>query len=939
MITEAQWESIHPKLELRRALHWAVPYRVRASGGLPGQLTRFIGRGSTIELVGSRLAEHRLVSLVGPGGCGKTRLAIEVGRRTTLVPPGSVFFVDLSGLSDPRLVPGTVLRALGLREAPGTGPLESLIAHLLKRDLLVLLDNCEYLSDACAELVEALARECQGLRVLATSRKHLGVTGEAVVDVGGLQLVERAGYRDEEWLLRSEAGSLFVDRARMARSDFVAQGDDAVVVAGICEHLDGIPLALEMAAARVRLMSVQAIAEGLSDRFGLLTASGRAGPPRQRSLLSSIEWSCGLLGKSERCLLYRLSVFASGFTFAAAKAVCAGDEVERDDVIGLLSSLVDKSIVQASPGADRLRFHESMHAYAAAALESDGATDAVRDRHLGYFTELAKSLEPKTLTSEFAAAQGKLEPELDNLRAALSWSVESKQFGTGAALVSSLGSFFYELGLNSEAVARCEFFLAAEIDPTLRGSLLYLASRCSRLSDPPTSLRLASELVSLARSLGDEAVQAAGSVALAAVQVEADPAAALEAATDGIRLAQTSRDQRTEVRGLWVKGLALCSLGRPAEALAVGEEALRASSACDWPNGQQLARFVISRAATCTGHFGRALEEASNVVHSSRTAPLNVATAEAQRAAVLGYQGEAYASGLIDQAVSTVSTSGDSFLVANFNLTRGRILITLGQVDDGYRVLEASIAKLESFGLSAICVPSRALLAEVAVSRGDLLTARRHLDGSSWRLPSAIEPAGAPVFRAEARLARAEGLPARAHGLACNGLAAASEGGHLLWVVELLELVAITSSGLGYPTEACRLLGAAESQRDLIGYVQPAPARDELAPVLVDLRTALAHDFERAVSEGTALSLEEAVAYACRGRGRHTRGRSGWESLTPSEQRVVSLVGQHLTNAQIAGRLFISVPTVKSHLNSVFAKLGTKNRGQLAAAAHRIEAP
>jgi predicted ATPase/DNA-binding CsgD family transcriptional regulator len=938
MITEAQWESIQPKLELCRALHWDVPHRVQAPGVLPGQLTRFIGRGSTIELVGSRLAEHRLVSLVGPGGCGKTRLAIEVGRRTTLVPPGSVFFVDLSGLSDPRLVPGTVLRALGLREARGKGPLESLIAQLLKRDLLVLLDNCEHLGDACAALVEALARECPGLRMLATSREHLGVTGEAVVDVGGLELLERAGYRDEEWLLRSEAGKLFVDRARMARADFVAHGDDAVVVAGICERLDGIPLALEMAAARVRLMSVQAIAEGLSDRFSVLTANERARPRRQRSLLASIEWSCGLLGESERCLLYRLSVFASGFTFAAAKAVCAGDEVERDDVIGLLSSLVDKSVVQASPGVDRFRLHETMRAYAATALEAEGGTAAVRDRHLDYFTELANSLEPKTLTSEFALAQDKLKPELDNLSAALRWSLESKQFGTGAALVSSLGSFFYELGLNSEAVAQCEYFLAAEIDPSFRGSLLYLASRCSRLSDPPMSLRLASELVSLGRSLGDEAVQAGGLIAVAAVQVEADPAAALGAATEGIRLAQTSREPRTEVRGLWVKGLALCSLGRPAEALAVGEEALRASRACDWPNGEHLARIVISWSAMWTGRFGRALEETSYILHSSRTMPLHVAVADAHRAEVLACKGQD-ATALIDRAVSAVSVSGDSFFVANFNLARGRILIGQGQEDDGYQVLEAAIAKLESFGLFAMCVQSRALLAEVAVRRGELLTARLHLDGSSWRLPRAIEPAGAPVFRAEARLARAECLPARAHGLACNGLAAAFEGGHVLWVVELLELVGITSSDLGCPTEACRLLGAAESQRGLIGYVHPAPARDELAPVLVDLRTALAHDaFERAASEGRALSLEEAVAYACRGRGSHARGRSGWESLTPSEQRVVSLVGQHLTNAQIAARLFISVPTVKSHLNSVFAKLGTKNRGQLAAAAHRIEA-
>jgi DNA-binding CsgD family transcriptional regulator len=176
--------------------------------------------------------------------------------------------------------------------------------------------------------------------------------------------------------------------------------------------------------------------------------------------------------------------------------------------------------------------------------------------------------------------------------------------------------------------------------------------------------------------------------------------------------------------------------------------------------------------------------------------------------------------------------------------------------------------------------------------------------------------------------------------LACNGLAAAFEGGYVLWVVDLLELVAITCSDLGAPAEAARLLGAAECRRDLIGYVRPVPGRDELAPVLAKLETALGHDaFGRAVSEGRALSLEEAVAYGCRGRGNHTHGRSGWESLTPSEQRVVSLVGQHLTNTQIAERLFISVPTVKSHLNRAFAKLGMNNRGQLAAAAHHIEGP
>jgi DNA-binding CsgD family transcriptional regulator len=283
---------------------------------------------------------------------------------------------------------------------------------------------------------------------------------------------------------------------------------------------------------------------------------------------------------------------------------------------------------------------------------------------------------------------------------------------------------------------------------------------------------------------------------------------------------------------------------------------------------------------------------------------------------------------------------GDSFFVANYGLGQGRILLLLGQEDAGYEVLVGIVAKLEPLGLFGICVENRALLAEVAIRRGDLPGARRHLDACSWRLPRAVEPAGAPVLRAEARLARAQGEPVRAHALACDGLSAALEGGHMLWAVDLLELVSITCADLGSFAEAARLLGAAERQRDLIGYVRPAPARHELAPPLVVMRTALGDvPFDEAVLQGRALGLDEAVAYARRRRGPRRRPSCGWDSLTASEQQVVSLVGEHLTNAEIAKRLFVSTVTVKSHLSRVFAKLGVANRAQLAGAVQRRRAP
>jgi DNA-binding CsgD family transcriptional regulator len=424
------------------------------------------------------------------------------------------------------------------------------------------------------------------------------------------------------------------------------------------------------------------------------------------------------------------------------------------------------------------------------------------------------------------------------------------------------------------------------------------------------------------------------------VQLEADPDEAVEAATEAVRVARASRQQDLEVWGLHAKGWALNRLGRSAEMLVVAEEALHTSLACDWPSGRALALSVISNAAMCKGDLARALEEAEELVRlGADLEPLSMATGEALRAEVLSRLGKAEALDAIVRALSLVSASGDMYFVLNYDACRGRLLVSQGRQDEGYEVLETATVKLESLGLFAMCVENRAVLAEVAIKRGELLTARHHLDVSSWRLTRGAEPAGGPIFRAESRLARAEGQPARAHGLACDGLAAASQGGHVLWVVDLLELVAITCADLDRHAQAARLLGVAERQRDIVGYARPIPARDELAPARVAMQEALGPgDFARAMSDGGALGLKEAVAYVERGRGSHRSARWGWESLTASEQRVVSLVSQHLTNAEIAGRLFVSTATVKSHLNRVFTKLGVANRGQLAAIAHRHEA-
>ena len=330
------------------------------------------------------------------------------------------------------------------------------------------------------------------------------MSGEVVVRLEGLELPDRDKRCGEDWLTRSEAGSLFIDRAMRACPGFLIDHAGAEAVAQICERLDGIPLAIELAAARTSLMSVDAIANGISGRFRLLVGKGQGGPLRHRSLLASVEWSCSLLTEAEWALLWRLSVFASGFTLTAAEAVCAGGEVEPEDVLGLLISLVDKCLVQANAGADRFRLHETMRAYAGAALAAENLSAIVRDRHLGHFSALAEVMEPKCNTSALAIGLAEVEADLDNFRAALDWSVASGQFDAGAELLGALGHYFFVLGLWPEGLARCRTLLAAELAPPSRAIVLARAGNFARNSDPAASLRLASELADLGQSLGDD---------------------------------------------------------------------------------------------------------------------------------------------------------------------------------------------------------------------------------------------------------------------------------------------------------------------------------------------------------------------------------------------------------------------------------------------------
>ncbi|HVE95087.1 MAG TPA: adenylate/guanylate cyclase domain-containing protein, partial [Acidimicrobiales bacterium] len=351
---------------------------------LPAQLTSFIGRDDELVQLGKLIAETRLLTVTGAGGCGKTRLALHAAADAIDAYPDGEWFVDLAPLSDPELVVPTLAAVLGIKETPGRDWVDTIAQRLSGHRALVVLDNCEHVIAASAELADGLLRSCPGVTVLATSREPLGVDGEVTWRVPSLTVPDERSTLAVEAMAASDAVRLFIDRATRARPNFAVTNETAPAVAQICQRLDGIPLAIELAAARVRVLSPQQIAAGLDDRFRMLGAGARTAVQRHQTLRASIDSSYDLLTERERVLFRRLAVFAGGFDLDAAEAVCADVELDRWGVLEVLVSLVDRSLVVADEDGDvtRYRMLESIRQYAVELLVSSGEQETLRDRHL-----------------------------------------------------------------------------------------------------------------------------------------------------------------------------------------------------------------------------------------------------------------------------------------------------------------------------------------------------------------------------------------------------------------------------------------------------------------------------------------------------------------------------------------------------------------------------
>jgi predicted ATPase/class 3 adenylate cyclase len=430
---EHVWQLCHPTLDSDFPPLNSLDY---VPHNLPHQPTSFIGREQEIEAIKSRLESARLLTLTGPGGSGKTRLALQVAAEMVTRDSDGVWLVELAALTDPALVPQQVASVLSVREGPGRALTELLIDHLKPLNLLLVFDNCEHLVDACAQLSARILAACPRVRILATSRQPLGIAGEQLWQIASLTLPALSASlslkdldADVPALMQYEAIHLFADRAAALTPNFAVTRTNAPALVQVCRRLDGIPLAIELAAARVRVMPVEQIAERLHDRFRLLTGGSRTALPRHQTLRALIDWSYDLLEPAEQSLLRRLAVFQGGFALEAVEAVCAGEDIEDWEVVDIIGQLTGKSLVisEEAEGHMRYRLLETVRQYAADRLRETGELHTLRERHLAYYSYLAVQYDAGLAGADQFTWLERLDAEHDNMRAALSPVREGKQ--------------------------------------------------------------------------------------------------------------------------------------------------------------------------------------------------------------------------------------------------------------------------------------------------------------------------------------------------------------------------------------------------------------------------------------------------------------------------------------------------------------------------------
>jgi predicted ATPase/class 3 adenylate cyclase/DNA-binding CsgD family transcriptional regulator len=897
---------------------------------LPVQLTEFVGREAAIADLRHVVESARLVTLTGVGGCGKTRLAVQLAADLVDRYPGGTWWSDLSQVTDPDLIPQVLASALGLRSEPDRPLLETLFDQLREQDTLVVLDNCEHVLGACATFAEQLLCAAPGLSVLATSREPLGITGE---------VTWRCPSLDGE-----EAVRLFRARAALVRPGYSFEESEEEAIVTLCERLDGLPLAIELAAARTRLLAPSRISAGLDDRFRLLTGGTRGAVSRQQTLEASVAWSHDLLSEAERTLFRRLSVFAGGFTLEAAEAVGSNGDIDSYAVFGLLGQLVDKSLVQAhTSGTSRFRMLETLRQYAGHRLVEAGESDAVRDRHLAWFQLLAERAAPQIGGAEGPLRLYELEHDHDNLQRALSYAEAKGDEHSLLRMIGALGGFWELRGHLGVASSWYERALSEEAEPSapLARALWAAAHNGIYGGAVQTTLRYGPRAIATAEMAGDEQTALRAAIALDYLAVNLDPRTALPRLTAHIETARASGDE-------WAvaDGLKFLSIGYGVSGdLAAAEVAAKDLRAVADRLGNKFflawSHAVFGYCALHHGEFAEARGAFQASVHQCAEVgdPITGWLATAWLGDVDAATGHfASARERYDAVLGRGAASGGD-LARHFVVPAlGELLLGLGREDELSALVQAETEhfaeEVPLFSSRFFCLRGACLL-----EHGDLVGARAAFE-QAWLRAEGVGNAKlvADAQGGLARLARREEDLDEAEDRGQRALTLRHQHQLTPGVVESLELLGGLAACRESATEAARLFAAAQAARRAIDLVRlPAHGLVYDADVATARRQLGDEEFDAAWAEGEDLDLDAAVAYASRARGERKRPRAGWASLTPTEAEVVKLAAKGLTNPEIAERMFIGRGTVKTHLAHVFAKLGLTNRAELAAESARRE--
>ncbi|MBI5302794.1 MAG: tetratricopeptide repeat protein [Chloroflexi bacterium] len=872
------------------------------NNNLPLALTHFIGREKEIAEIKRLIASPpqpspvrggggnttRLLTLTGAGGAGKTRLAIQVARDLLDAFPDGVWLVELASLADPTLVPQTVASIFDLRPPGNLAPIDLLKNFLRAKNLLLVLDNCEHLIHACAQLAESLLTSCPDLKILATSREALNIAGEITFRVPSLALPNLQALPPLDAFAQVEAIRLFTDRARAAQSDFELTHANAPAIAQICARLDGMPLALELAAARVKTLSVEQIAARLDDRFRLLTTGSRTAPTRQQTLRGAMDWSYDLLSAQEQIALNRLSVFAGGWTLDAAEFVCAEEQGgrgagEKDSpllprapapLLDVLSRLVDKSLVMVEirDGATRYRMLETIRQYAREKLIESGERENVQNRHLEYFVKLADEAEPNLHGAGQMTWFNRLDNEYDNLRNALEWSASEDRVEKGLRLGGALYRFWLTRGYWNEGYQRLDSLLkikGAEQRTLARGKALQVAGNLARdTKGTGISRRLYEESISILRELG------------------AVGRPALESALGDYGFSLIFHD------------LAI--------ARSCGEETARLSRESGNILGLAQALIVLGNVARQKCDFASALQcfEESKILYQEIKDKRGVTATFTNLGWTYFNQGNMEkAKEMEEQAITMAREMGNKYHLAGALLRLGINYQVRDQNDQAETLLHQALSAERELG-----------------NKPYVALALMHLG----------------------RLHLKQGHSAQAYQELRESLGLFKEESAFYFIPHALDSFAFLPAESNHAPRAAQLFGATQALREKFGTpLSPGYRKDYeayLAAVCAKLDDAT---FDAAWNEGRAMLLEQAIEFALAEikipdaietptLSPRQAAKEKFGGLTAREREVAALIARGKSNREIADALVLSERTIEGHVGNILNKLGFNARTQIA---------